>query len=151
MYRGQYHHAPVAVKLLRGKLTAATMQSFANEVKVMQSVSHPHCLQFHGACKTNDCLMLVTELMHSSLGDYLQEHKLSIDDQLRICKEMTLGLTYLHKKKIVHLHIKASNFLVDAHGTVKLGKRRAQKQELGARMFVRSLTRFLVTVLQSCT
>lgn len=69
------------------------------------------------------------ELGYDLLMEYIQGHdlsdrnvlkKLSVDDKIRLIYQATLALNYLHKRKLIHMDIKPSNFMLTRQGKVCL-------------------------------
>ncbi|MFA6929800.1 MAG: protein kinase [Lentisphaeria bacterium] len=69
------------------------------------------------------------ELGYDLLMEYIQGHdlsdrnilkKLNVDDKIRLIYQATLALHYMHKRKLIHLDIKPSNFMITTQGKVCL-------------------------------
>ncbi len=69
------------------------------------------------------------ELGYDLLMEYIQGHdlsdrsilkRLSVDDKIRLMYRAGMALSYLHKRKLIHLDIKPSNFMLTRNGKVRL-------------------------------
>ncbi len=69
------------------------------------------------------------ELGYDLLMEFIQGHdlsdrnilkKLSVDDKIRLMYHATQAVSYLHKRKLIHLDLKPSNFMLTRTGKVRL-------------------------------
>jgi serine/threonine protein kinase len=69
------------------------------------------------------------ELGYDLLMEYIQGHDLSernilkrfgVEDKIRLMYQATQALSYVHKRKLIHLDIKPSNFMLTRDGKVRL-------------------------------
>lgn len=66
---------------------------------------------------------MVTEFLSGgSLFDYLHKKKEKLNEEqiFEICKDVALGMAYLHGKNVLHCDLKSSNVLIDENWNVKL-------------------------------
>ena len=87
---------------------------FSREMSIASRVRHPNLVQFIGATKVGNPLIL-TELMSTSLYKKLQETELSNQQILSIAQDVALGLNYLHLFKpqpIIHRDVSSPNVLL---------------------------------------
>lgn len=66
---------------------------------------------------------MVTEFLSGgSLFDFLHKRgeKLNEEKIFYICKDVALGMSYLHGKNVLHCDLKSSNVLIDENWNVKL-------------------------------
>eukprot|EP00238_Polyblepharides_amylifera_P011568 CAMPEP_0196581798 /NCGR_PEP_ID=MMETSP1081-20130531/35622_1 /TAXON_ID=36882 /ORGANISM="Pyramimonas amylifera, Strain CCMP720" /LENGTH=637 /DNA_ID=CAMNT_0041902153 /DNA_START=111 /DNA_END=2024 /DNA_ORIENTATION=+ len=127
LHKGSYCGQVVAVKVLRAENLAnnTSLQSeFCQEVSIMRKIRHKNVVQFIGVCTTGQNLFIVTEFMDGgSLYDYYKRKKNEGLNALTVVKvglDVARGMDYLHKNKIVHRDLKASNLLMDEHGVIKV-------------------------------
>ncbi|KAG8911732.1 hypothetical protein FRC00_005925 [Tulasnella sp. 408] len=90
----------------------------ARELKVWARLEHPHILPLLGYYLEKDCKLavLVSEYMIcGDLNEYIEQEKPSWDLLLRIVRDATDGLAYLHQQKpaILHGDIKKGNVLIN--------------------------------------
>ena len=121
VFRGTWHGAPVAVKVLHRSLIQTGsfgrldfLAKFSSECERMQRLQHPCIVQFLGVFRTeHDVPALVTELMDCSLLDrYEALPALTRRQQLVFLSQAASGLSYLHAQGFVHRDLKTSNVLV---------------------------------------
>ena len=102
--RGSY--AVVTVGIFRGLRVAIkslhtiiisdfNLALFSREMSIASRVRHPNLVQFIGATKVGNPLIL-TELMSTSLNQELRRNRLTNQQILSIAQDVALGLNYLH-------------------------------------------------------
>ena len=87
---------------------------FSREMSIASQVRHPNLVQFIGATKVGNPLIL-TELMSTSLNQELQKNRLTNQQILSIAQDVALGLNYLHLFKpqpIIHRDVSSPNVLL---------------------------------------
>ena len=121
--RGSY--AVVTVGIFRGLRVAVkslhtiiisdyNLGIFSREMSIASRVRHPNLVQFIGATKVGNPLIL-TELMSTSLNHELQRNRLTNQQILSIAQDVALGLNYLHLFKpqpIIHRDVSSPNILL---------------------------------------
>ena len=128
VWRGTDH---VAVKKLHTQhLDDRSLQEFHREVSFLHALPyHPNVLQIHGVCVDEDngtYLMVMEWMAGGSVYSFLASNAgqaLSLSRRVAMCIQATMGIRHLHDihPPIVHRDIKSLNFLLDAHGNVKVG------------------------------
>uniref|UniRef100_A0A1X7TVG8 Protein kinase domain-containing protein n=1 Tax=Amphimedon queenslandica TaxID=400682 RepID=A0A1X7TVG8_AMPQE len=102
---GIFRGLRVAVKSLHTLIISNYNRGlFSREMSIASRVRHPNLVQFIGATKVGNPLIL-TELMSTSLYKKLQETELSNEQIVSIAQDVALGLNYLHLFKpqpIIH-------------------------------------------------
>ncbi|XP_011407115.2 PREDICTED: uncharacterized protein LOC105314567 [Amphimedon queenslandica] len=121
--RGSY--AVVTVGIFRGLRVAVkslhtiiisdfNLALFSREMSIASRVRHPNLVQFIGATKVGNPLIL-TELMSTSLNQELRRKQFTNQQILSIAQDVALGLNYLHLFKpqpIIHRDVSSPNVLL---------------------------------------
>ena len=112
---GTFRGLRVAVKSLHTIIISNYNRGlFSREMSIASRVRHPNLVQFIGATKVGNPLIL-TELMNTSLYKELQEKELTRQQILSIAQDVALGLNYLHLFKpqpIIHRDVSSPNVLL---------------------------------------
>ena len=112
---GIFRGLRVAVKSLHNIIISDYNQGlFSREMSIASRVRHPNLVQFIGATKVGNPLIL-TELMSTSLNQELRRNRLSNQQILSIAQDVALGLNYLHLFKpqpIIHRDVSSPNILL---------------------------------------
>jgi serine/threonine-protein kinase len=109
------HHRKVAVKVLRPDLAASLgAERFLREIEIAAQLSHPHILPLYDSGGAGDVLFYVMPLVDGeSLRDRLTRGgALSIEEAVRIIREVADALAYSHTRGVVHRDIKPENILL---------------------------------------
>jgi len=112
--RDERHERYVAIKVLHAELSHAIgAQRFLREIKLTASLQHPHILPIHDSGESDAQLYYVMPYVE---GDSLRQrlsadNRLSIEEAVRIGREVAGALAYAHERGIVHRDIKPENIL----------------------------------------
>ncbi|HSE44894.1 MAG TPA: serine/threonine-protein kinase, partial [Gemmatimonadales bacterium] len=123
------HHRRVAIKVLKPELSAIVgSERFLREIEIVARLSHPHVLPLHDSGEMNGgggdeggSLYFVTPFVSGeSLRDRLnREPALTVEEVLRLGREIAQALDYAHRQGVVHLDVKPENILLqDGHAVV---------------------------------
>ncbi len=110
------HHRKVAVKVLRPELAAALgADRFLREITTTANLRHPHILPLYDSGDADGFLYYVMPFVEGeSLRDRLDRDKqLSVDDALKIAREVGDALSYAHRHDVIHRDIKPENILIE--------------------------------------
>ncbi|RIB25815.1 kinase-like domain-containing protein [Gigaspora rosea] len=116
----------VALKSLRADISSDqnTMEDFMKELQLLQKLgSHPNINTFYGISEDscNRFCMVLEFASDGNLRQYLKTNFSSLkwSDKLRMAKELTLGLFFLHNNDIMHRDLHSKNILVN-EGSIKI-------------------------------
>jgi len=113
----------VALKVVkRGMDTDEVLRRFRYERQILASLEHPHIARLYDGGATDDGRpYLVMEYIEGQpITRYSDEHRLDVDDRLRLFTAVCEAVQFAHRNLVVHRDIKPSNILVTADGCVKL-------------------------------
>jgi serine/threonine protein kinase len=135
VHQGTYQNKPVAIKKFHQVLLEQNkrgnydhvQQEYTKECKLLTSLSHPHIVRVIGVFTVKEENMLVMELLHETLRDYLGRTKekgyvMTIHGAVKMSCEIVAGLSYLHSLNppLVHRHLNGRNVLLTEKGLVKI-------------------------------
>jgi serine/threonine protein kinase len=114
VYRGEYNHAEVAVKVIEiddGMDEKIAKQSL---IALMKVTNHPNLVNFYGYKSDSKTLTIVLELCKGgSLRSLLSSTVyLTLKQKLKILLDSSAALFHLHSKGGLHRDIKSENFLL---------------------------------------
>ncbi len=113
----------VALKLVRaGQDSQVVFSRFKNERQILASLDHPNIARLlDGGTTDEGAPYFVMELIEGQpLGQYCDDHRLRIDDRLKLFLLVCSAVQFAHQRLVVHRDIKPSNILVTADGIPKL-------------------------------
>jgi serine/threonine-protein kinase len=111
------HRRQVAVKVLRPDLAASLgADRFLREIEIAARLQHPNILPLHDSGSSGEVLFYVMPLVEGqSLRDRLVKGgALSVDEAIRIIREVADALAYSHAHGVVHRDIKPENILLSS-------------------------------------
>jgi eukaryotic-like serine/threonine-protein kinase len=122
--RDAKHGRLVALKVLHPDLAASLgPERFRREITTAAQLQHPHILGVHDSGETPSGQLWFT--MPYVEGESLRERlrrelQLSVDDALRITREVAGALDYAHGHGVIHRDIKPENILLTTQGDALL-------------------------------
>jgi hypothetical protein len=111
----QSHGRTVAIKVLRSDVGAALgSERFQREIQIEARLQHPHILPLYDSGTAEGLLYYVMPYVEGeSLRERIRHEKqLSVDEAIRIAREVADALEYAHKHGVVHRDIKPGNILL---------------------------------------
>jgi serine/threonine protein kinase len=130
--KGKYKQTQVAIKRLRGEISAESMKSFGKEVIMMAELHHPNVVMMMGIVpgeatvhRLKPPLLVMEYLGRGSLYRVLHlsaNKTLDWTMVLKILIDTACGMSYLHAHKppLVHADLKSPNILVDINWRCKI-------------------------------
>src|SRR5438132_7882709 len=109
------HDRDVAIKVLHPDLGAALgAERFLSEIKTTAKLQHPHILPLLDSGEADGLLYYVMPVV---TGESLRvrierEGQLSINESIRVAKEVASALDYAHRHGVIHRDIKPENILL---------------------------------------
>jgi eukaryotic-like serine/threonine-protein kinase len=119
----QEYESNVAIKLVRpGFDTDFVLRRFRRERQILARLHHPNIGRlFDGGSTEKQIPYLVMEYVQGSrITKYAADHRLGVEDRIRLFLPVCSAVEYAHRAFIVHRDLKPGNILVDATGTPKL-------------------------------
>ena len=113
----------VAIKLIkRGMDTDTVLQRFRHERQILAGLEQPNIARLLDGGTTDDGRpYFVMEYVDGQPIDaYCRIHQLSVDERLRLFRQVCAAVSYAHQHLVVHRDIKPSNILVTSDGVPKL-------------------------------
>ena len=109
------HNRQVALKVLKPELAAILgAQRFLKEIQVTANLQHPHILPLYDSGSADGVLFYVMPLVQGkSLRERLIAEKLlSVEEAVRITRQVASALDFAHRQGILHRDIKPENILL---------------------------------------
>jgi 5'-AMP-activated protein kinase catalytic alpha subunit len=114
----------VAVKLINKLklIEPEDMERLRRELKIMQTISHPHIVQMYEVLETPRDVFIVLEFASGGeLLKYISTHqRVREAEACRFFQQSIAGLEYLHSLGIAHRDLKPENLLLDHHKNIKI-------------------------------
>ncbi|KAJ6556841.1 kinase-like domain-containing protein [Mycena vulgaris] len=119
VYRGTWNRTEIAIKCVHTfEGMKPNISLLRKEIDVWLNLRHPNILQFLGANTLDDKPFIVMPYVPYNARQFLQRH--TGIDPIYILRDISLGLEYLHSRKICHGDLKGINVLVDDLGRAQL-------------------------------
>ena len=109
------HDRKVAIKVLKPELAAVLgAERFVVEIKTTASLQHPHILPLFDSGTADGFLFYVMPYIEGeTIREKLnRERQFSVDEAVRIAREIADALDYAHRHGVIHRDIKPENILL---------------------------------------
>ncbi len=114
----------VALKVMKPSLAKNEVyrQRFLREAQTTASIEHDNIVDIYQVGEDNGVPFLAMPLLKGqTLADWINAgKKLSLQQTLRLGREMAMGLAAAHKEGLIHRDIKPSNLWVEPGGRIKI-------------------------------
>lgn len=119
----QNYRKQVAIKMVKtGIDTEQVLQRFRNERQTLATLDHSNIVKLlDGGSSEDGSPYLVMEYVEGlPIDEYCDHHRLSIDDRLRLFREVCSAVEYAHGKLVIHRDLKPGNILIAKGGVPRL-------------------------------
>ncbi len=129
----------VALKFLPKAMThdSDARKRFIREARAASALDHPHICTIHDIDETSDGQLFIVMAYYDgeTLKKRIERGPITVDEAVRICREVAEGLQRAHQAGITHRDIKPANVMITSDGAAKivdfgLAKLRHQTQDL---------------------
>ena len=118
----------VAIKTIPDEVSrdASELADLKQNFQLVTKLNHPHIANYKNLehCKETDKHLLIMEYVEGmSLAQFRKakpDRKVSVEEAIKICRQIADALDYAHKQSILHRDIKPGNVHITASGNVKL-------------------------------
>jgi serine/threonine-protein kinase len=94
---------------------------FLREIKVQAALEHPNIAGLRTAMRDGNQLLMIMEFVEGrTVGQYLEQGPVPVQNAIGLCMEVLSALDYAHARGIVHRDIKPANMMITPQGQVKL-------------------------------
>jgi len=108
-----------ALKIVKlGMDTKQVIARFEAEKQMLALLDHPNIARVYdaGTTEAGRPYFVMEYVKGQSITEYCDQHKSSIEDRLKLFRQVCEGVQYAHQKGIIHRDIKPSNILVTVEG-----------------------------------
>jgi tetratricopeptide (TPR) repeat protein len=116
-------HKEVAIKTLKFELEGGpAVARFRHERQILAHLEHPNIARLldGGTAEQGTPYIVLEYVAGVPLGDWCEQQQLSIEQRLRLFRQVCDAVQYAHQHLVVHRDIKPGNILVTADGVPKL-------------------------------
>ena len=113
----------MAVKQLNtNEVSQKELATLEHEIEILTGLVHPNIVQYLGTERESDKLSIFLEFVPGgSIRNLLEKFGTLEEKIIRVyCRQLLLGLEYLHRNGIAHRDIKGANVLLSTDGVIKL-------------------------------
>ncbi|KAL1450630.1 hypothetical protein WDU94_002972 [Cyamophila willieti] len=112
----------VALKEIRLQEEEGAPFTAIREASLLKELKHTNIVTLHDIVHTRSTLTFVFEYVHTDLSQYMERHSGGLDHQnVRLFMfQLLRGLSYCHRRRILHRDVKPQNLLISEIGELKL-------------------------------
>lgn len=110
VYKGTWENETVAVKVLDD----VDWKCLAHEIVIIANLQHYSIPKFHGIVVEDKILSLVFEYVDGKTLDEYKPNEISYDSRIKIMKDLSLVMEYIHSNKFIHRDLKPENLIWDS-------------------------------------
>ncbi|XP_076271597.1 cyclin dependent kinase Eip63E isoform X7 [Rhynchophorus ferrugineus] len=112
----------VALKEIRLQEEEGAPFTAIREASLLKELKHANIVTLHDIVHTRETLTFVFEYVHTDLSQYLERHSGGLDPRnVRLFLfQLLRGLSYCHKRLVLHRDVKPQNLLISEVGELKL-------------------------------
>ncbi|HUQ83664.1 MAG TPA: protein kinase [Gemmatimonadaceae bacterium] len=121
--RDERHHRDVAVKVVHQDLATVVGSSsgarrFQREIEIAAQLNHPHIVPLYDSGAASGHLYYIMPFVdgESLRGRLTRGGRLSIDEAMRLLRDLARALAHAHRHGVVHRDIKPENILLNRDG-----------------------------------
>jgi serine/threonine-protein kinase len=119
----QNYRKQVAIKMVKpGIDTEQVLHRFRNERQTLATLDHSNIVKLldGGSSEDGSPYLVMEHVEGPPIDQYCDENKLSIDERLRLFREVCSAVQYAHEKRVIHRDLKPSNILIANGGVPRL-------------------------------
>jgi serine/threonine protein kinase len=112
----------VALKVLKpNRLGEKALERFFREARAAARLDHPHIVGLHDAGRDDLRCWIAYQLVRGqTLSSVRDTGRLTVDDAVRIVRDLALALEHAHGRGVYHRDLKPANVLIDENGRARL-------------------------------
>jgi serine/threonine-protein kinase len=112
----------VALKFLRGELSASSRERLYAEVRVGRQISHPNVCRLYDVVEVEGQIFIAMEYVDGEdLASLLGRiGHLAPDKALDVARDLCAGLAAAHDRGVIHRDLKPANVMLDGRGRARL-------------------------------
>ncbi|KAL5293281.1 CDK14 family protein [Megaselia abdita] len=115
-------HQVVALKEIRLQEEEGAPFTAIREASLLKELKHSNIVTLHDIVHTRETLTFVFEYVNTDLSQYMERHAGGLDYRnVRLFLfQLLRGLSYCHKRRVLHRDVKPQNLLISENGELKL-------------------------------
>ncbi|XP_055383792.1 cyclin-dependent kinase 14 [Condylostylus longicornis] len=115
-------HQVVALKEIRLQEEEGAPFTAIREASLLKELKHANIVTLHDIVHTRETLTFVFEYVNTDLSQYMEKHPGGLDFRnVRLFLfQLLRGLSYCHKRRVLHRDVKPQNLLISEIGELKL-------------------------------